>query len=245
MIHSHLRIAAAAALAWLFPGGAVLHGQQEKFTAEEILGFVRYSQTANRLQTKGTLRQGRERHRFDLFLDGPSIQFVFAKPAQSVRLDLGDAACRLLESREGGSEKEVPAARYGEAIRETDVTYEDLALRFLYWPRPELLGEAVVRPERITWKIRVVNPGRSGPYGQALVWVDKVSGALLQVHGFDRSGALVKRFQVISGQRMEVPSSEGKEKIWMLKELRVETVDPRTGNRVGEYTYLNLDKPKG
>lgn len=244
-MHSSFRIAAAAALVWLFPAGVLLRAQEEGLTAEQILGFVRYSQTANQLQTKGTLRQGRERHRFDLFLDGPSIRFVFAKPEQSVRLDLGDAACRLLESSGGGAEKEVPAGRYGEAIRGTDVTYEDLALRFLYWPRPELLGEDVVRPERISWKIRVVNPGRSGPYAQALVWVDKASGALLQVHGFDRSGALVKRFQVISGQRMEAPTSQGKQKIWMLKELRVETVDPRTGTRLGEYTYLNLDKPKG
>ena len=67
----------------------------------------------------------------------------------------------------------------------------------------------------------------------ALIWVNSGSGAIMRMEGYDRQGKLIKRYEVISG--MKVGDA------WMLKQMRIETFNPTTKNRVGR-TYLELEK---
>ena len=71
---------------------------------------------------------------------------------------------------------------------------------------------------------------------EALTWAvefDKDGGSLMQMEGFDRAGKLIKRFQVVSAQKIE--------NRWYLKQMRVETVDPHLGRVTGR-TYLEINK---
>ena len=58
------------------------------------------------------------------------------------------------------------------------------------------------------------------------LWVDKESGALLQAEAYDWQGKLIKRFEVISGQKLE-----GK---WYLKQMRIESARPRHRHDVAD-----------
>ena len=51
--------------------------------------------------------------------------------------------------------------------------------------------------------------------------------------GYDSAGKLIKRFEVVSAQKIEDR--------WYLKQMRVEQIDPKS-NKVTARTYLEINK---
>ena len=128
-----------------------------------------------------------------------------------------------------GSEK---ITRLSEPVRGTAITYEDLALKFLYWSNSRVIGSDFIRT-RNCWKVQLQAPAGDPQYGSILLWVDKDSGALMRMEGYDSAGKLVKRFEVVSAQKIEDR--------WYLKQMRVEKIDPLS-NRATARTYLEIKK---
>ena len=83
------------------------------------------------------------------------------------------------------------------------MSYEDLALRFVYWSHASTLRATTNIRTRAAWKLRLNAPTHHTQYSSVNLWVDKDSGALLQAEAFDWQGKLIKRFEVISGQKIE------------------------------------------
>ena len=144
---------------------------------------------------------------------------------------LGENDSRLEEVTKSGVEKITPA-QFDHKVRGTSVTYEDLALKFLYWQNGRVTGENSIRT-RYCWKLELKAPSRQSQYSNVYLWVDKESGALMRMDGFDWNGKLAKRFEVISAQKIE-----GR---WFLKQMRIEEMNPGTG-KVQARTYLEIKK---
>ena len=72
-----------------------------------------------------------------------------------------------------------------------------------------------------------------GPYVSARLWIDQNSGAPLRMEGFDKNGNLLKRFEVISAQKIDG--------LWTLKEMRIETFDSTT-HAVTQRRYLTIHR---
>jgi negative regulator of sigma E activity len=115
-------------------------------------------------------------------------------------------------------------------VRGAGITYEDLSLKFLYWKNPKLLGEETIR-SRKAWKIEIQAAGASSQYGLARLWIDQQSGALLRIEGYNRDGKLLRRFEVVSAQKIDGQ--------WMLKQMRVESLDPQS-KKILNRTYLEV-----
>jgi negative regulator of sigma E activity len=64
------------------------------------------------------------------------------------------------------------------------------------------------------------------------VWLDQASGALLRIEGFDWQGRLLRRFEVVSGQRIDGQ--------WMLKQMRIERFSPESSTRAIGRSYLEI-----
>jgi hypothetical protein len=202
-------------------------------TAEEIQRLVKLSYIRQKMTLKGQLRNdetGAEAP-FELSMLENTIRFRFDNPVQIINLDLNDKGFVLREVVKGKNAP-VPKARYAETIRGTDITYEDVSLRFLYWPNPVKLDKETVK-HRTCWKLRLDNPDSSGAYGVAFIWVDSGSGSIMRMEGYDRQGKLIKRYEVISGMKV----GDG----WMLKQMRVESFNPENRKRIGR-SYLELEK---
>ena len=125
-----------------------------------------------------------------------------------------------------------PFADIVKPVRGTAITYQDLALKFLYWPNARVIGADFIRT-RNCWKIQLQAPGGDSQYGSILLWVDKDNGALMRMEGYDSAGKMIKRFEVVSAQKIE--------NRWYLKQMRVERIDPQSG-RVIARTYLEINK---
>src|SRR5207244_8722952 len=90
-----------------------------------------------------------------------------------------------------------PPEKLNEKIRGTGITYDDLALKFLYWSNAKLLGDETVRT-RSCWKLQVVAPSRDSQYWNVVIWVDKASGALMRMEAYAWDGKPANRFEIIS-----------------------------------------------
>jgi hypothetical protein len=183
------------------------------------------------IDLQGQLRENEIVVPFRLTQTGPLIRYSFTDPDEVLELRLGENSSRL-DLVTGGGTEEFDVAKLDEKIRGTGVTYEDLALKFLYWPNASVLGEEMVRTRRC-WKLQLQAPSRESQYSNLFLWVDKASGALMRMEGYDWNGQLAKRFEVVSAQKIDHR--------WFLKQMRVEELQPGT-NKVQSRTYLEIKK---
>jgi hypothetical protein len=217
-------------------------------TGEDIMRIARNSLYNQDAQMTGRLRPGGITFRqvpFQISVFEREIKFGFYKDDKSknpidkvVSLNLKDNRYELREIVKGKND-ELPLERYGEKIRGTDVTFEDISMRFLYWPdserQPDEKVGGVVGNVN-AWVVVAKNPIETGPYRKVRVWVDQGSGAALKIEGYDAKDRMKKRFQVKGVQR----DGDGG---WVPDTVRVESFDPETGKNTSD-TVMEFDKPK-
>jgi hypothetical protein len=200
-------------------------------SAKDILDSVRMIETQQQIDLQGQLRENDIVVPFRLTQNGPLIRYSFTNPDEALQLRLGEKSSRLDLVTGAGTEK-FAASKLKQKIRGTGVTYEDLAFKFLYWPAARVVGEENVRT-RNCWKLQLRAPSRESQYSNVLLWVDKASGALMRMEGYDWNAQLAKRFEVVSAQKID--------NRWFLKQMRIEEFQPGT-NHVQSRTYLEIKK---
>ena len=196
-------------------------------SAKEILDSVRMLESRQQIDLQGQLRENEIVIPFQLTQTGPIIRYAFSNPDQVLQLRLGEYSSRL----DVGAEN-FAASELNQKIRGTGITYEDLAMKFLYWPNAKLAGEENVRT-RSCWKLQLRAPSRQSQYSNVVLWIDKTSGALMRMESYDWNGQLAKRFEVVSAQKID--------NRWFLKQMRVEELQPGT-NKVQSRTYLEIKR---
>jgi hypothetical protein len=200
-------------------------------SAQDILDSVRMIESRQQIDLQGQLRQDDVVIPFRLVQNGPLIRYTFTNPDETLQLRLGENSSRLELASDAGTEK-VGASKLQEKIRGTILMYGDLAFKFLYWPTARVLDEENVRTRKC-WKLQLRAPSRESSYSNVLLWVDKASGALMRMEGYDWNAQLIKRFEVVSAQKIE-----GR---WFLKQMRVEQLQPGT-NHVEARAYLEIKR---
>ncbi len=205
----------------------------------DILRTARYVATLQQHDLKGQIRKGNVKTPVMLYLRGENIQFQYLRRQTNkwapFHMRLEKDHYDLFEMKDGKTLR-FPASKLGQAIEGTDLSYEDLAMRFLYWPKGKVEGSEKIKG-RDCWKVRLENPGKSGRYAVVYVWVDKKAGALIQVVGYNggNPAMLLKRFLV--SEIMKVGNA------YTLRTMRVDSYDPVTNKTTG-ITYVEFEKPK-
>ena len=211
-------------------------------SAKNILANVRYSQSVESRVFDAEIRPRKigltsTPLRMELFPEG--VRFLFfegdsrrKKIDQVLELKFLNGRYELTEPT-NKAEVIIPPEKYSKRIRGSDIVYEDLAMRFLYWPDPHHLRVEKAKGGD-AWKIRCVNPDGSGPYSIVDVWVSQESGALVRMNGFDSKRRLIKSYEVESVQRHKG--------VWMLRMMNVRTHPVSEGEKIRS-TYLKVELP--
>ncbi|MDQ6765206.1 MAG: outer membrane lipoprotein-sorting protein [Verrucomicrobiota bacterium] len=200
-------------------------------TAQEILASARQQVARQQVEVQGQLRENGAVIPFRLTQTGPVIRYSFTNPDEALQLRLGDTDSRLEEITREGIDK-ISGAEFDQKVRGTAITYEDLALKFIYWPNARVLGQDYINTRRV-WKLELLPPGRQSQYSRVFLWCEEQSGALMRMEGFDWNGKLVRRFEVVSVQQIEGH--------YFLKQMRIEALQPESG-KVQARTYLEIKK---
>lgn len=200
-------------------------------SAQEILARARQQVARQQADLNGQLRENDRIIPFRLSQTGPVIRYTFSDPAGALQVRLGDSGAQLEEITGSGIDK-ITGQEFTQNVRGTAITYEDLALRFIYWTNARVVGEDYINTRRV-WKLELQPSGRDSMYSRVFLWCEQQSGALMRMEGFDWNGKLVKRFEVVSVQEIEGQL--------FLKQMRIEQIRPDTG-KVQARTYLDIKK---
>lgn len=229
---------AAALLASVAP----LHAQAPD--ADAMIKNIRLSATLKEMNLNGQIRKegGGAKIPVSLFVRENNMQFMLNN-AERFHIRMGDESAQLMTVAEDRSTKAFPAAKLAAPIADTDVTYEDLTLRFLYWPNAKLEGEEKAKDGTNCYRVALTNPGKDGAFSRVYVWVHKEYGAFWQVRAYDRAGKPIKEFLVDS----VMPLPGGKN--YTIKQMRVNTLSDKvdkSGNPATKsITYIEFQEPEG
>jgi hypothetical protein len=200
--------------------------------AQSILRNARMAQAGQERMLNGHLQVQATGQKipFTLALDAGIVRYQFAD--KTIVLKLGADGSQLMEAPSGADAmKKVAPARYDAPVEGTDITYEDLSLKFLYWPKARVDGTEEVDMLNC-WKLHIEPGSEASAYAAVELWVSMRTGDFLEGEGYDAGGKLVKRFKVISGQHDPAGG-------WMLKRMRIETLGKGAGETI---TYLVIDQ---
>jgi len=212
------------------PGGLTANQIVEKVHLSRALGQKK--DPNDRVIFPGVLTKGGKRVPFSIELSQTLIRFNFENPRQTINLDITEKSYRLKEVT-AGSNKEVPAAMYSTGVRGTDLTYDDISMRYLYWPKKNYIGQETIRTRRC-FVVDLYNPQRLGDYYLVRIFVDEESGGLMRMMGYDWNGKLIKSCTVTEGMKVNGAT--------VLKNMEVVRYVPGTTKVAGETTF-ELKKP--
>jgi Outer membrane lipoprotein-sorting protein len=216
-----------------------IRAADEALSAEQVLELVRRSYALQEHKMTGRLRDaesGREEP-LELSLSGKVMRFRFTSGApEIIHLDLNTSPATLWQVKPGGT-TQVPLKNAADPVRGMDLSYEDLSLRFLYWPTVKMLdANARFGPTRERcWLVRVTAPDTKAPYYTVDLWVHRDSGGVARMIGYNKLSKMVKRFEVKKVQKVDG--------VTVLKEMKIESFNALDESPKGK-TYLTLDKPE-
>ncbi len=178
----HPRIFLALAFALLAPAYAFAETDSSRaplpFTAHQLLDYARQSIIGAEGQFDGVLRRKRDADPFVADFGGDDVTYYFKKdepkfPNHSLRVvPGGDLAGKT-------------TSEMTQAIRNSDVTWEDLSLTFLGWPPTGIEDDQLAIKQ--AYRVTVVNPDDRGAYSSAIVWIHQKTLGLLKIEAFDRN----------------------------------------------------------
>ena len=228
-------LAACAAVACLLPAAFA-----EVPPADELLAAMRdMTVSQGERDVAGTIRKNRTKIPFSLSSRGDTIVYQYKQGEAWQRFDvrLRSKNAELCLVRPGNKAEVIAPANYSQPIAGTDVCYEDLAMRFLYWKGGRVLEDTA--DSRIKGQdcyiVEVPNPEpKVGQYAWVRLWIDKENGTAWQIDGYGADGKLRKRFSITSVQRL----SDG---TWFFKQMKLEVRNPQNPDRTIALNYLEMD----
>lgn len=208
-------------------------------SSDVLLKGVRRAATASaEKDITGQLRKRGAKVPFSIGLRGDVMCFQYQEGGKwnSFELRFKEKGQDIQVVKDGKSSR-LPISGYNQPIAGTDVTYDDLSMRFLYWPNGLVLpqdGSSTVKG-RDCWVVQVKNPSPgTGSYEWARVWIDKENGAMWQIDGIDSRGELSKRFMMDSVMKL----NDG---TWFFKKMKLEVRDPANSRKTTSVSYIEVD----
>ena len=223
-----------AALLLLLPLAAASYAAEPAPTARELLSLVRANQASQERNLEGKLRMSTSEEKivipFRLYLRGDTITYQFTDQPEALILHLGEKTSRLERATGSSGAEKITGAKLDALVRGTDISYEDLALKFLYWNNAVVEPEKQILMTRSCWIVRAVPSGKTeSQYDMVRLWIES-TGGLLQAECYS-GGKLIRRFSVRNVQHV-------KEGGYILKSMSIQRVDASGKDRYP--TYLEV-----
>lgn len=222
-----------------------VHAQEMEVepTADDVLAAMReMTVSQGSKDVAGRIRKAKLKVPFSLSVRGETLAFQYKEGEVWKRFDvrINEKNVDIMQV-ENGKAKVLPPAQYVQNLAGTDVCYEDLSLRFLYWKGGQMVdaGADSRIKGRDCYVVQVPNPNPAvGQFAWVRMWVDKENGTTWQIDGYGKDGKLKKRFSITSVQRL----SDG---TWFFKQMKLEVRNPENPNRTIALDYLEMDDLPG
>lgn len=220
--------------------GAV-HAQEPN--ADALMKNLRHAMSLQQNKDlKGDIRCRSVKVPFNISLRGELMCFQYFQNNVWERFDLKfKEKGQEIQYQKDGKMVTLPKAMYTTPIAGTDVTYEDLSMRFLYWPNGQILKEddrTSTAKGNLCWIVQIKNPTPSlGQYAWVRLWIGRENGGMWQVDCIDARGELCKRFVTDSVMKLDDGS-------WFFKVMKVEVRDQNDSRKTISNNYIRMNSPE-
>jgi hypothetical protein len=215
-------------LVWMVVLGSFANAQEEQPDPRELLKSARVAQANMDWKFTGHLREGASSKKipFVLTISNGLIRYEFQDNKDAISLRMGDRDTRLEETVAGKTERIGPA-RFQQAVRQTSLSYEDLAFKFLYWSNARVVGSEKILL-RDCWVVEILPPGPGvSQYASVKVWLAKEDNAVMKMETYDADRRMIRKYVV-----RNVMKRDG---YWFLKQMEI------TGPGSKRPTFLELN----
>ncbi|MGA1529877.1 MAG: outer membrane lipoprotein-sorting protein [Kiritimatiellia bacterium] len=140
-----------------------------------------------------------------------TIRDAFGAPLEHLAITWNDPARPDYNYLAGDPLRSAPLPPLHQAIQETDVTWLDLSLSFLWWPGGKKTGEEKVRGRHCDIIELPAPEGQASAFDTMQLWVDSKIGIVLRAEGYSREGDRLRRMDVKSFKKIDDR--------WVIKDL--------------------------
>lgn len=163
----------------------------------------------------GILRTRDERYPLTLKTKPYAMEYELTDPFQQIRvLHQSQGSHVLNRSHVRENWETLPSSQWNQAILRTDLTYEELALDFLSWPKIERVGTDSFKTEP-AFVLDSFPEKKSTIYSKVRFWISQQHYVLMRADFYNSKNQVAKRIEVNGVQK--IGSN------WFLKELQIST----------------------
>lgn len=208
----------------------VLYSVAESITAQQLMSDVVTQLPSDPLNITGNIVVRRKRGvvekemKFTMQLrwgDQPSkavytIQDSFGRSLEQLIVTRRVSSAPLFEYLKGDPLAASKTPDLFSSITDSDMSWMDITLSFLWWPGGEIVGDEDVRG-RNCHIVEIPAPAgdSAGNYAKVRLWIDEQIHMLLQAEGFDKDGTLKKKLWVKSFKKID--------ERWMIKDMELQS----------------------
>ncbi len=166
----------------------------------------------------GIIRTPAAIHPIVLKTKGREMIYEVMESPLHIRVNMG-ADGTTVETRPNaqGQWRSVTGKALQDAILQSDITYEELALDFFNWPRIEPVGADSIKTFK-SYALDAFPEGRPSRYAKIRFWVTALHCLMIRADAYDAKDQVVKRVEVNGVQEID--------KAWAIKEMQIATMIP-------------------
>jgi len=199
--------------------------------AETIIALLWKNMDLQAFTLTGNIRTGKNLHPIALKTNGREMIYEALDSPLQIRVHL-DAAGSEVYTRASANQqwKRVAGKGITEPVLGSDITYEELGLHFLSWPRIEPVGVDGIKTFK-SYAFDAYPDGTTSRYAKVRFWITHDHCLMIRADGYNKNDEVIKRVEVNG-----VAQIKG---AWTIKQMQISTMIP--GRELSKSrTYIDI-----
>lgn len=199
--------------------------------AETIIGLLWKNMDLQAFTLTGQIRTPKSLHPIALKTNGREMIYEALESPLQIRVHL-DAAGSEVYTRASVNQdwKRVTGKAISDAVLGSDITYEELGLHFLSWPRIEPVGVDSIKTFK-SYAFDAYPEGTATRYAKVRFWITHDHCLMIRADGYNKDDQVIKRVEVNGVAQID--------DAWTIKQMMISTMIP--GRELSKSrTYIDI-----
>lgn len=199
--------------------------------AETIIGLLWKNMDLQAFTLTGQIRTPKAKHPIALKTNGREMIYEALGSPLQIRVHL-DAAGSEVYTRANASQdwKRVTGNAISDSVLGSDITYEELGLHFLSWPRIEPVGVDGIKTFK-SYAFDAYPEGTASRYAKVRFWITHDHCLMIRADGYNKDDKVIKRVEVNGVAQID--------DAWTIKQMMISTMIP--GRELSKSrTYIDI-----
>jgi len=142
-----------------------------------------------------------------------TILDAFGTPLERLSITWSNDRAPTFDFAEGAEFSPSSLSNLAQPIQQTDISWMDLTLSFLWWPNGNVVGEESIKGYDCYIVELPAPASNAGPYSRVKLWIDRKMHMMLQAEGYSQD--LLRR-------RLWIKSCRKVNDRWMIKDMEIQ-----------------------